>query len=210
LGEDRLQESEPAVDVLSIIVGASALLGGAGGMGTVAYWREVRRSRQKTDDSKNVDHQIATALHPVHADIAELHVKLDSVIEHSADTIKIIVSDAMQPVRDQLIALNVKVEPLWTTLIQVGLNQTDVLHQPDPRRAEIDGLLEQLQDELRNGKLMSAGDFLRLRHFLEQIKTYEPGQELPFPVLPAEPTSAAILLAIMGLSRVRRRQGTAA
>ena len=118
--------------------------------------------------------------------------------------IKAVMSESLEPIRDQLSTLNTKVEPLWTALINMGINQTNVLHQPDPRRAEVDALLEELQDELMNGHLMSQPDFTRLREFLNKIKSWEPGQEIGFPVLPAEPTSAAILLSVMGLSRQRR------
>ena len=52
---------------------------------------------------------------------------------------------------------------------------------------------------------MPGSDYMELRHYLEQIKEWEPGQDIGFPVLPAEPTSAAVLLAIMGLNRVRRK-----
>jgi hypothetical protein len=193
------------VDVLSIVVGASALLGGAGGVGTVAYFREVRNSRKKQDDIEHVKTRIAAAIVPVQAEIASLHIKLDNVPEQRHAELKAALHEAMEPVRDQLAVLNTKVEPLWTALINMGINQTNVLHQPDPLRAEVDRLLELLQDELRGGQRMKANDYLKLRRTLEQIKEWEPGQDLGFPVLPAEPTSAAVLLAIMGLSRVRRK-----
>jgi hypothetical protein len=149
--------------------------------------------------------RIAAAIVPVQAEIASLHIKLDNVPEQRHVELKAALHEAMEPVRDQLAVLNTKVEPLWTALINMGINQTNVLHQPDPRRAEIDGLLEMLQDELRGGPRMKASDYLKLRRFLGQIKEWEPGQDLGFPVLPAEPTSAAVLLAIMGLSRIRRK-----
>ncbi len=193
------------MDVLSIVLGIGTALGGGG---TVAYWRETHSLGLRKKRTEEIDGRVKESIAPVQADLAGIHAKLDSMAEHHDAKVAAVLHTAMEPVRDQLAILNTKVEPLWTALINMGLNQTNVLHQPDPRRAEIDGLLEKLQDELREGQLMSAEDYMKLRGFLEQIKAYEPGQVLPFPVLPAEPTSAAILLAIMGLSRVRRRHGS--
>src|ERR1700722_309205 len=169
-----------------------------GGLGSFMYWRETHSDRTKV----KAEIRIQNALHPFDVRIHDL----EASDAHLAETVKAAMHETLGPVRDQLAVLNTKIEPLWTALINMGINQTNVLHQPDPRRAEVDGLMEKLQEELRGGHLMSAKDFARTRHFLELIKTYEPGQELGFPVLPAEPTSAAILLAIMGLSRQRRQQ----
>ena len=193
------------MDVLSIVVGVGALLGGAGGVGTVAYFREVRNSRKKQDDVEHVNARIAAAIVPVQTDISGIHTKLDSMAEHHAAQTAAALHTALEPVRDQLAVLNTKVEPLWAALINMGINQTNVLHQPDPRRAHVDRLLEALQEELRGGNRMPGSDYMELRHYLEQIKEWEPGQDIGFPVLPAEPTSAAVLLAIMGLNRVRRK-----
>ena len=89
----------------------------------------------------------------------------------------------MGPVRDQLAVLNTKVEPLWTALINMGINQATVLHQPDPRRAEYDTLLEKLQDELRGGPLMTVEAYARLQHYLALTKTWEPGDGPRFPCI---------------------------
>ncbi len=193
------------MDWTTIILAVSSSLGG---LGAFFLWLETRGERGTKRRQTRIDARVHTALIPVQADMAGIHAKLDHLTLQYESHLSTALHDALEPVRDQLTVLNTKIEPLWVALIKVGINQTDVLHQPDPRRAEYDALLEELQAELRGGPLMSADRFLRLRHFLELTKTWEPGQELDFPVHPAEPTSASILLAIMDLSRVHRRQRT--
>jgi hypothetical protein len=190
------------MDIATIILSVSTALGGGG---TVAYWRETHSVNFRKKRKDEIDAQLLEALHPVTTDLQLVHSKLDTLNASQNVVIQVAISEAMTPVRDQLAILNTKVEPLWTALINMGINQTNVLHQPDPRRAHIDQLLEELQAELQGGHIMTAEHFLELQHILTQIKGWEPGQDLGFPVLPAEPTSAAILLAIMGLSRVRRK-----
>ncbi len=191
------------MDVLSIARGIGTVLGGGG---TVFLWRETYGTRVRNKRNTEIDSRVKEAVNPLQADLAGIHIKLDGLADHQADKVTNAVREALEPVRDQLAILNTKVEPLWTALINMGLNQVNVLHQPDPRRAHIDRLLEALQDELNGHGRMPASDYLKLRDYLTQIKSWEPGQDLGFPVLPAEPTSAAILLAIMGLSRVRHNQ----
>lgn len=191
------------MDVLSLVLAGSTALGA---IGSVAFWRETHsegiRDKQKAETRAMID----AALASLQLDLQAIHAKMDGDKDREAIVIKAVMSEALEPMKDQLSILNTKVEPLWTALINMGVNQTNVLHQPDPRRAEVDALLEELQDELVNGHLMSQRDYLRLREFLNKIKSWEPGRDIGFPVLPAEPTSAAILLSVMGLSRQRRRQ----
>lgn len=185
------------MDVSTIVLSVSTALGGGG---TIFLWLETRTARARKKRAEEIDLQIA----PLVADVKSFHDKLDASNAHTASVVTVAIHEAMGPVRDQLAVLNTKVEPLWTALINMGINQATVLHQPDPRRAEYDMLLEKLQDELRGGPLMTVEAYARLQHYLALTKTWEPGMDIGFPVLPAEPTSAAILLAIMGLSRARR------
>jgi hypothetical protein len=192
------------VDVATLVLAVSTALGGGG---TIFLWLETHAASFRDRRTKEAKNLVTQTIAPMQADLATLHARVEADREHHAALMAAELGKALEPVRDQLSILNTKVEPLWTALINMGINQTNVLHQPDPRRHEVDALLEQLQDELRGGELMRADDFLRLRHFLELIKTWEPGQDIGFPVLPAEPTSAAILLSVMGLNRQRRRSG---
>jgi hypothetical protein len=196
IGADR-------VDVLSVVLGIGTALGGGG---SVFLWLETRTQGARDRRAKALKTDIAAALQPIQTDITALHTRWEGEQERMAVAVKIAIAESLEPVRGQLAVLNTKVEPLWTALINMGINQANVLHQPDPRRADVDKLLEELQTELRGGREMTADHFLRLQHYLILIRQWEPGTDIGFPVLPAEPTSAAILLAIMGLSRIRRKQ----
>lgn len=192
------------MDVATLVLAVSTALGGGG---SIFLWLETHAAsfrERRTKEAKNV---VIETVAPLKVELTELQAKVAADRIHHADMIAAELGKALVPVRDQLAILNTKVEPLWTALINMGINQTNVLHQPDPRRAHVDALLEKLQAELRGGELMSADDLTRLRGYLELMKTWEPGQDIGFPVLPAEPTSAAILLSVMGLNRQRRRSG---
>lgn len=189
--------------MLNIALAISTALGSAG---TVAYYRETHSDGVRVKRAAETRAIVDAALAPVLVDLQAIRAQYAADNSQTPLVIKTVLSEALEPMRDQISTLNTKIEPLWTALINMGINQTNVLHQPDPRRTEIDGLLEELQDELVNGHLMSQPDYTRLREFLNKIKVWEPGTDIGFPVLPAEPTSAAILLSVMGLSRQRRSQ----
>jgi hypothetical protein len=191
------------MDVATVVLAVSTAIGGGGSM---FLWLETRTQSAQKKRADEIDTRLAAALAPVQVNLTALHAKLDGDSERTATVIKVAIAESLLPLRDQLAVLNTKVEPLWTALINMGINQANVLHQPDLRRTEVDGLLEELQEELRGTAEMSLEHFTRLQHFLNLIKSWEPGEDIGFPVLPAEPTSAAILLAIMGLSRTRRKQ----
>lgn len=191
------------MDVLSIVLGAGTAIGGGG---TIFMWLDTRTDRGRKRRKAEIDHRLTAALGPIQQELQAVHAKLDSDSLHADLAIKAAINEAMVPVKDQLSTLNTKIEPLWKALEAMAVAQVQVLHQPDPARAEIDSLLEELHAEIDGGPLMTGARYLKLRGFLTQIKSWEPGQSLGFPVLPGEPTSAGILLSIMGLSRERRRQ----
>lgn len=191
------------MDVLSITLGVSTALSGGG---AVFLWLETHTQGGRTRRENRLHDQITAQLSEVLKPVTDELQGMKAVLDRRPTEVNLAIREALEPLKDQLATLNTKVEPLWAVLINMGINQINVLHQPDPARAEIDGLLEELHAELEGGPLMPADHYLKMRHFLNLIKTWEPGKELGFPVLPSEPTSAGILLSIMGLSRERRRQ----
>lgn len=191
------------MDIATILLTAGTALGGSG---SIFLWLETKTESGRKRRGAEIDHHLSQALTPIQSDLQSIHAKLDADSLHSATIIKAAIGEALEPVKDQISTLNTKIEPLWKSLEAMAIAQVQVLHQPDPARAEIDHLLEALHAELEGGPLMPADDYLRLRHFLVLIKSWEPGQDLGFPVSAGEPTSAGILLSIMGLTRERRRQ----
>ena len=115
---------------------------------------------------------------------------------------KSVVHEALEPVKHSITELTTKVEPLWQALVQGALHNAEVLHHPDPERAEIDALLDHFKENTLTGD-----EELQLRRYLVQIKNWEPGQDLGFPVYDSEPSAAANLLSMLDLVRIYRGRG---
>jgi hypothetical protein len=192
------------VDVATLVLAVSTAIGGGGSLFLWLETHTVGRSERRNKAVKTiVDEQIE----PVKQEVQQLQIKVESDVSHSRTTMKQLLSEALEPVHHQLSVLNTQMEPLWRQVINNGLNQIDVLHQPDPRRARVDALLEKLRAEFKGGPLMTDAEVAELRVYLKKIQTWEPGQDVGFPVLPSEPSSAGQLLSIMELPRIWRNQG---
>jgi len=109
---------------------------------------------------------------------------------------------SLRDLSDKLTQQGVKVDMYWTTLEQLAMNAAKGLHQPDPRRARVDHLLEAFIEGT-----LTPEERTELRKILVQIRNYEDGvSQLEFPVQPGEQTFAAILLSTMDLVDPRRMQ----
>lgn len=97
---------------------------------------------------------------------------------------------------DTLAKMGVKVDMYWTSLEALAMNSAKNLHQPDPRRAHVDKLLEAFMEGT-----LTPEERIELRKTLVTIRNYEPNgtTQLDFPVHPGEQTAAAILLSTMDL-----------
>lgn len=186
------------MDVLSVVLGVGTFLGGSG---TLFLYRENHTESARKKRIEEIDSRLKEALTPLQLDVTSLHAKLDAETTHTATVVEAAISRSLEPLRDQVSTLNTKVEPLWRSLESIAIDAARVLHQPDPARAEIDDLLESFTEGT-----LTVDEELSLRRFLVQIRNWEPGQDLGFPVHAGEPTAAAILLSTMDLSRVRRKQ----
>lgn len=101
----------------------------------------------------------------------------------------------MRAVIETITKMGVKVDMYWSTLETLAMNSAKGLHQPDPRRARVDYLLEAFMEGT-----LTADERLELKKVLVQIRNYEPGgPELSFPVYPGEHTLATILLSTMDM-----------
>jgi hypothetical protein len=180
------------VDVAAVVLGVSTALGGAG---SAFLWLETRGDR---GHKKRLE-EVETCLGPVRAEIAALHTKVD----HTGDTVRLAVSDAMEPVNIQITALNTKIEPLWKALVDSAMHNAEVLHHPHLERREIDTLLDHFRDNV-----LTVDEEGQLRRFLVQIKNWEPGISLGFPVYDGEPSAAANLLSMLELVKIYRGRST--
>lgn len=85
---------------------------------------------------------------------------------------------------------------------QITMSLMKQMHQPDPRRARIDHLLEAYMEGA-----ISGSEIVELKKALIKIRNFEPvdnqveesARVLGFPVFPGEQTAAAILLGTMDL-----------
>lgn len=111
-------------------------------------------------------------------------------------------SKYIRDLSDKLTQQGVKVDMYWTTLEQLAMNAAKGLHQPDPRRARVDHLLEAFIEGT-----LTPEERTELKKVLVQIRNYEDGiTRLEFPVQQGEQTFAAILLSTMDVVDPRRMQ----
>lgn len=186
------------MDTLSIVLGIIAALGSAG---TVAYYLDTHNSSVSSKRQAEIDARLEHHLHPISTDLADIHVKLEHMNVQQAASQKAAIIEALEPVKEQLTALNTKVDPLWTTLVQNAMHNADVLHHPHPERAELDELLDHFKEDT-----LTREEERRLRRFLNLIKNWEPGVDIGFPVYESEPSAAANLLGTLDLVRVYRER----
>jgi hypothetical protein len=85
---------------------------------------------------------------------------------------------------------------------QLTMSLMKQLHQPDPRRARVDHLLEEYMEGT-----ITESEVVELKKYLVKMRNFEPTENqiedsvrlLGFPVFPGEQTNAAILLGTMDL-----------
>lgn len=177
---------------LSVVLAVTGLLSA---LGAVLLWLETRVGRKRAGAEDQVKHQIADALTPVTSQLSLLTQKLDTHIAGEGEAIRSAVERGMQPLVTQLGVLETKVQVFWQN---VALSSAHVIHQPDPRRAHIDELIDAFTDYVRHGApALTPEQTAELRGYLEQIASWEPGQVVGFPVVQGEQASAVQLLHTM-------------
>lgn len=144
--------------------------------------RELARAEDETLKDRLHDHSIRLTQSDGRDERMETILKELSVNYHT--------------LADTLTQMQVKVDFYWE---QVAMNAAKQLHQPDPRRAHIDSLLESFMEGT-----LSNSERLELKKILIQMRNWEPGKTLDFPVHAGEPTAAAILLGTMDLVDPKR------
>lgn len=170
------------MDWLSIALGVTSALGASG---TFLYWRDNRGVIRQQQLKEHVEH----TMKPLSENVAAISQRTDHLENQLTATVEASVTRSLQPVREDIAVLKNQVEVFWR---QVGLDMAKVLHQPDPARAEVDALLEELMEDT-----LSPEGELELRRWLVKIRNWEPGKDIGIPVQPGEQTAAAILLRAM-------------
>jgi len=177
----------------------AAVLAALAALGTVfgtfiAYmvWRESHSDRGKLKRQEEIQRETE----PLRGQVHDLELNFS----HISDMIESAVTRGVQSLVDQQnhlatehAQMETKMDFLWGTQKQLAMDAAKILHQPDPRRSHIDQLLEDFMDDT-----LTIERERELRRYLMQIRNWEPGQDIGFPVHPGEQTAAAILLRTMG------------
>lgn len=170
------------------------LMAFAGIMTAITGWMLWRDSHADRGEKK-LKELVEQLLSPTNSEIVILRQQVSDSAHSSEQMLEAVVARSLSPVAEKIGDISTRVAVLENTqgfLRDLMHSQAQVLHQPDPRRAHIDVLLEALMEDR-----LTADEDLALRGYLETIKNWEPGQDVGFPVHPGEPTSASILLATM-------------
>lgn len=162
---------------------------------TVAYlgFRENRGDRQ----AERLKEAIEIGIQPLVGRVSALEQQGAASAQHLQDMIKMTVTTALQPLEGRVTVLETKIDLFWK---QVAMDVAKILHQPDPRRSEVDHLLELFMEDA-----LSPDEELQLRKYLVTIRDWEEGKDVGFPVWPGEQISAAFLLRLMSHTLTPRR-----
>lgn len=160
-------------------------------------WRASRGERH-LDQIREL---INACINPLVNRISLLEQHNIDTIQRNSDATDIAIGKAIQPIESRMAILETKVDVFWK---QIAMDAAKILHQPDPRRARVDALLEAFMEDA-----LSPQEELELRKILLKIRNWEPGQELEFPISDGEQAVAALLLRTMNYAITPRHTGAA-
>lgn len=112
---------------------------------------------------------------------------------HSSN-IEEIVNKAIAPVLSEIAVMKTMIEPMWMNYNHQILNQSAVLHHPEPSRARVDYLLDRLTAET-----ITPDEVNELREDLAFIMRWEEGTPAPYKIFQGEQASAATLLSALSV-----------
>lgn len=159
-------------------------------LAVIAYlgWRASHTDRRKSSAEELIKHTI----HPLKEEIALIRQSSDTRDRLLATETESLMVRALQPLREDIAVLKSQMSNVQDMWKQLAFEMAKVLHQPDPLRAHIDRLLEAFMENT-----LEAQEELELRKYLVDIRNWEPGVDLGYPVRDGEQTAAAILLKTM-------------
>lgn len=173
-------------------------------LASIAYiqWRENHSDRlgSKLDAKvKNLVHEVTQPLEERVGNNSARLTQSGDRLNRIEDLLKNISTD-QRSFADTMAQMGVKVDMYWHTLEALAMNSAKGLHQPDPRRARVDALLEAFMEGT-----LTPEERIELKKLLVNIRNYEPGAPpLAFPIYPGEQTYAVILLSTMDVVDPRK------
>lgn len=190
---------------LGIVTAMAAVLGSL-----VAWlaWRETHRDTVQKTDAEKIKQIIQAELAPLTQQIHDLTVQLQATNARQDAQQRDIheLTDKLGKVLDRLAVIETKVEVFWKS---VAMDAAKIIHSPDPRRRQVDELIEAFQHAADGQGMMSSNDYNKLREILLFMRDWEPGMESDFPIYPGEQFAAAVLLRTMdhALASTKRSKG---
>jgi hypothetical protein len=152
-------------------------------------YREAHGDRNSIKRDAAVRQAVVSGTAEVTQKLALLDERMTGFHGGFNDKVQSLVERALKPTDIRLAQVETKVDLFKE---QLALAMAQILHQPDPTRAEVDSLLESFMEGT-----ISPDDLSELRRHLDQIRNWEPGQPSPYPIHPGEQVAAAILLNTM-------------
>lgn len=177
--------------IVPVVVGILAFL--------VAYvqWRETHADRAGTKLTATIKTVVSAENKPIDDRMQDHTTRITQMgdrLIRIEDMMKDF-STSQRASAEKISKMEVKVDMYWTSFEQAAIGAAKILHQPDPRRAHIDHLLEAFMEGT-----LTSDERIELKKILVQIRNFEPSQPpMDFPVYPGEQTAAAILLSTMDL-----------
>jgi hypothetical protein len=170
----------------------------------IAYvqWRENHADRAGSKMDVKIRNLVHEVVKPLEDRVGNNSIRLTQSgdrLNRIEDLLKIISTD-QRSFADTMAQMGVKVDMYWHTLEALAMNSAKGLHQPDPRRARVDALLEAFMEGT-----LTPGERIELKKLLVKIRNYEPGAPpLEFPIYPGEQTYAVILLSTIDVVDPRK------
>jgi hypothetical protein len=122
------------------------------------------------------------------------------------DQIEAAVTRGVAPLAERMSVVETKIDLFWGTMQALSIDAAHGLHQPDPKRAPIDALLEKFTAWSNGtGPPLTEEEETDLHRYLLIIRNWEPGEDVGFPVRLGESALAAILLRTMKFAAPKQK-----
>lgn len=159
-------------------------------------WRDSRRAAVKAQDDARIKAIVEAAILPLAQQVHDLNMQLNSAVERQRQLQGDVrdLTDRLGRVLDRVTVVETKIEVFWKS---VAMDAAKIIHSPNPKRREIDKLIEAFQEASEGRGEMTSEQYVRLQEVLHTMRDWEPGKDSEFPIYPGEQFAAAVLLRTM-------------
>lgn len=159
-------------------------------------YRETHRGNEQAADLAKIKAAIQAEIQPLAQQVHDLSAQLSLQAERQKQQQRDIheLTERLGRVLDRIAIVETKIEVFWKA---VAMDAAKIIHSPDPRRQEVDELIEAFQAATSGRGIMRADQYNDLREILHFMRDWEPGTPSDFPIYPGEQFAAAVLLRTM-------------